>query len=193
MGSRRRIGYAEVAATLALVLSMTGVGIAQFRIPRDSVTQRELAPNSVGSPEIINGQVTARDLAPGVRAVLISLIHAVTTGPVTVGSQSFTNVLARDLPSAGDEGLRLIDGNVEASNPNPSGFVRMQIGVFSGGQLIGSSTASIPAGQTLTIPIDATIENVDATTVTLRARTDDANASVDRGSMSVTTSARRNH
>ncbi|MGH2808797.1 MAG: hypothetical protein ACRDKT_16145 [Actinomycetota bacterium] len=193
MGAKRRIGYAEVAATLALVMSMSGVGIAAFRLPRDSVTQRELAPNSVGSPEIINGQVTARDLAPGVRAVLISLIHAVTEGQVAVGGAAFADVLSRDLPSAGDEGLRLIDGNVEVTNPNAAGIVRMQVGLFSGGQLVGSSMASIPPGQTLTIPVDGTIENVDATTLTMRARTDGADASVDKGSMSVTTSARRNH
>src|SRR5687768_4399182 len=127
MGSRRRIGYVEVAATLALVMSMTGVGIAMFRIPRYSITDREIAPNAVGSVEIINGQVTGRDLAPGVRAVLISLIHATTTGPVTVGGTDFSDVLSRQLPAAGDEGLRLVDGNVEASNPNSSGFVRMQV------------------------------------------------------------------
>jgi hypothetical protein len=193
MGTRRRIGYAEVAATLALVLSMTGVGIAQFRIPRDSITQREIAPSSVGSVEIINGQVTGRDLAPGVRNAIISLIHAVTEGPVTVGGATFANVLSRDLPGAGDEGLRLIDGNVEASNPNASGFVRMQVGIFAGGQLIGTSNASIPPGQTIVIPIDGTLETVDATTLQLRARTDGAEANVDKGSMSVTTSARRNH
>ena len=193
MGARRRIGYAEVAATLALVLSMSGVGIAAFRIPRDAVTQREIAPNAVGSEEIINGQVRGADLAPGIRQALISLIHASTTGPVTVGGTNFSDVLSKQLPAAGDEGLRLIDGNVEASNPNSSGFVRMQVGIFSAGQLVGSSMASIPPGETLTIPVDATVENVDETTLTMRARTDGAGASVDKGSMSVTTSARRNH
>ena len=90
-----------------------------------------MSSNAVGSAEIINGQVSGLDLAPVVRAVLISLIHATTTGPVTVGGTNFSDVLSRQLPSAGDEGLRLIDGNVEATNPNSSGFVRMQVGIFS--------------------------------------------------------------
>ena len=54
MTERRRLTYANVVSTLALVVAVTGGGAA---------VAAGLAKNSVGSPQIKNGQVKAADLA----------------------------------------------------------------------------------------------------------------------------------
>ena len=70
MTTKRRIGYAEVAATLALVISLTGTSVAAIRLARNSVTAREIATGAVLTGEIGNGQVKGIDLAPGIRQAL---------------------------------------------------------------------------------------------------------------------------
>jgi hypothetical protein len=79
---RFRVGYADVVATLALVLATGGTAYAAAALPKHSVgapqlksgavitaklhgravTTRTLARNAVGSPQIKNGSVSLTDL-----------------------------------------------------------------------------------------------------------------------------------
>ena len=196
MVRNRHFGYAEIAATLALVISLSGTAIAVVRLPRNSVTAREIATGGVRTEEIANGEVKGVDLAPGIQNALISLIHAATEEGVQIQvGATFQNILSRQLPRAGDEGLRLVEGNVEATNPNSTAITfGVRVLDTATGQRVATSTTTIAPGETLSIPIDGTVGNVEETTLTLQAQTiDGPSATVDRGSFSVTTSARRNH
>jgi hypothetical protein len=74
--------YADVAATLALVLAVAGGGTA--------LAVTHLPKNSVTSKAIKNGTIKAKDLAPG--TVPTVLQPAVVAGPVTGGGgTTFTN------------------------------------------------------------------------------------------------------
>lgn len=200
VAKNRRIGYAQVAATLALVISLAGTSYAVVRLPRNSVTAREIASGAVLTDEIANGQVKGADLAPGIRQALISLVFGSTTAPVQVGNQAFAEVLEQQLPEAGDEGIRLVEGNVEVTNTTTEP-IRFGVRVIdvSSQTIVAQSIATVAPGETVSIPIDGTLETVSATTLRLQARTlagpttTEPSATVDRGSMSVTTSARRNH
>ena len=58
--TRRRVRYADVAATLAIVLALTGVGYAAVK----------LAPKSVGTKQLKNGAVTLKKIDPKAQAAL---------------------------------------------------------------------------------------------------------------------------
>jgi hypothetical protein len=59
---RARISYANVAATIALVLALTGGAYAAVTLPRNSVGSREIRTGAVGSSEIRNDAVRSRDV-----------------------------------------------------------------------------------------------------------------------------------
>jgi hypothetical protein len=74
-GIRRRFTYANVAATLALVLALGGAAWAAFQLPRNSVRSmnikngqvkaRDIGNNQVRSSDIKNGQVKSEDIKDG--------------------------------------------------------------------------------------------------------------------------------
>ena len=66
----RHISYANVTATLALIIATSGVSYAAIVIPRNSVGSAQLKPNAVTSAKIRNNSVAAADLSTGVRSEL---------------------------------------------------------------------------------------------------------------------------
>jgi hypothetical protein len=50
----------NLVAYVALFIALTGTSYAAVKLPRDSVTSRELAPKSVGSTELKDNSVTSR-------------------------------------------------------------------------------------------------------------------------------------
>lgn len=103
-----KVTYANGAATLALVLSLTGVGIAGVRLAEDSVTTRELAENAVRNENIASGAVSFRNIAPKLRENLISILSARSDQPQQIAPGEFRDVLTRDVTRAGDSGQRLL-------------------------------------------------------------------------------------
>src|SRR3954468_21273931 len=57
-----RCSYSNVAATLALVLAMTGGAYAAVKLPRNSVGNAQIRSGAVSSSEIRNGGVRSRDV-----------------------------------------------------------------------------------------------------------------------------------
>jgi hypothetical protein len=60
MAKIRRHIKGNVVAYVALFIALTGTSYAAIKLPRDSVTSRELAPKSVGSSELKDNSVTSR-------------------------------------------------------------------------------------------------------------------------------------
>jgi hypothetical protein len=77
---RARLSYANVTATLALFLALTGTATAAIVLPRDSVGAEQIQTDAVRSPEIaadavrgseiLDESVALDDLTPGARASL---------------------------------------------------------------------------------------------------------------------------
>ena len=61
----RHVSYANVTASLALFLALGGISWAAATLPRDSVGAKQIKTNAVGSSEVKDRALTARDFAPG--------------------------------------------------------------------------------------------------------------------------------
>jgi hypothetical protein len=67
---RTRLTYANVAATLALVLAAGGSSYAALSLPRNSVGSAQIRRGAVGTGELRNHGVHAVDIAPSTRRSL---------------------------------------------------------------------------------------------------------------------------
>ncbi|MCW3050037.1 MAG: hypothetical protein JWO74_4321 [Solirubrobacterales bacterium] len=67
---RRHISYANVTATLALVVALGGTSYAAFSLPRNSVGSAQIRNSSVRSTDIRNRTIRLTDLANSTRASL---------------------------------------------------------------------------------------------------------------------------
>src|SRR5918912_123832 len=67
---RARLTYANVAATLALVLAAGGTSYAALSLPHDSVGSAQIRRGAVGTSELRNHGVHAIDIAPSTRRSL---------------------------------------------------------------------------------------------------------------------------
>ena len=188
-----KITYANVAATLALVMSLTGVGIAAVRLAEDQVTTRELAPNAVKNENIATGAVSVRNIAPKLRESLISIISAQSDAPSQIAPGDFQDFLTRDVSSAGDSGQRIVEGNLELTNPSTTTtiFVGARLIDVSSNEVIVARRASLAPGQTLVIPLFGSFENVGAADIRLQIRAEQGPVTAEQASMTVTTAARR--
>ena len=67
---RRRLTYANITATLALILAAGGTSYAAFKLPRHSVGPSQLKRGAVHSTNIAKGQIGLRHLGPSARSLL---------------------------------------------------------------------------------------------------------------------------
>lgn len=76
--------YANVTATLALVVALGGTSYAATQLPKDSVRSKQIKQNSVKSVDVKDGDLGAQDLAAGVLPVVPSVAFAHIAGNGTV-------------------------------------------------------------------------------------------------------------
>jgi hypothetical protein len=67
---RARLTYANLAATLALVLAAGGTSYAALSLPRNSVSSSQIRRGAVGPSELRNRGVHLGDIAPSTRRAL---------------------------------------------------------------------------------------------------------------------------
>jgi hypothetical protein len=91
---KRRPTYSAVTATIALVLSLGGVGYAATRLPANSVGTPQLKANSVTSAKVKNHSLTGADVKPG----------SLTGSDVKPGSLTGTQVRASTLGKVASAG-----------------------------------------------------------------------------------------
>ena len=95
----RHISYANVTATLALVIATSGVSYAAITIPRNSVGSAQLKRNAVTSAKIRNDSVAKADLSTGVRSSSMRPVRG--ARPAPPGSRSRRGKGDRGLNVAG--------------------------------------------------------------------------------------------
>ena len=128
----RHFSYANVTATLALIIATSGVSYAAIVIPRNSVGSAELKPNAVTSAKIRNNSVAAADLsagvrtqinAPGARGATGAQGTAGNTGPAGAKGDRGLNVAgSRQVPNVNDIacGTDVVVGGLPITVTEPS-------------------------------------------------------------------------
>jgi hypothetical protein len=151
MKLRPRLTYANVVATLALVLALGGGTVyAAIQLGKNDVKSKNIAPgqvktsdlgkNAVKSPKIKDGGIGAEDIAAGVIKQVVpdvtgsahagpkGAINANTTTPLPLtGKTSFT-------PRAGEVGAIAAEGRWSIATTDPTKFCQPAIFLFLNGQ-----------------------------------------------------------
>ncbi len=151
MKLRPRLTYANVVATLALVLALGGGTVyAAVQLGKDSVESRNIAPGAVGtsdlemnavkSPQVKNGGIKGEDLAAGVfngvdtdvtgsaKAGPKGAINANTTSPLTLtGDTTFT-------PRVGEVSALAAEGRFTIASTNAAQFCSPAVFLLLNGQ-----------------------------------------------------------
>ena len=81
-----RLSYANVTATIALVLALGGGAIAAFKVPKKSVGTKQLKANAVNNRKLADGAVTNTKLAGGAVTGSKLVDGAVTDPKVAAGT-----------------------------------------------------------------------------------------------------------
>src|SRR4051812_18026699 len=98
------LSYANVIATLALVVALGGTSYAAITLPRNSVGTRQLRPGAVRSQDVKNGTLRTVDFARSTRAAL--------TGPAgPAGPQGPAGAAAAKFSAAVSSTGKLVRGN----------------------------------------------------------------------------------
>ena len=92
---RSRLNYANVVATLALFLALSGGSYAAFKLPKNSVGAKQLKKNSVTSVKVKGGSLLTSDFKKSQRTKLVGPRGA--QGPV--GPAGPAGPVTGDLPS----------------------------------------------------------------------------------------------
>lgn len=151
MNLRSRLTYANVVATLALVLAVGGgtvyaavqLGkndVKSKNIAKGAVKKGDLGKNAVTSPKVKNGAITADDIAAGV----IPQLDADVTGSATAGAQGGINVDTTSplplngtttfTPGAGDVAALAAEGRFTIATTNPMQFCQPSVTLSLNGE-----------------------------------------------------------
>jgi hypothetical protein len=195
-GLRARASYANVTATLALFLALTGTATAAIVLPRDSVGAEQIQTDAVRSPEIqadavrgseiLDESVALADLTPGARASLDAPRVRVDHSEDHLQSVSTCsdlldcpNLLAVHLPA----GRWLVQAKFAVLGyfPNlgtPCGLVQSDTTIIdeapyigSGHQYLGDQGELVQVSEQVALTaVVTTAPGVDSTTVALRCK-----------------------
>jgi hypothetical protein len=143
----RHITYANVTATLALIIATSGVSYAAGVLPRNSVGSLQLKDDAVTSRKIRSGAVGATDLARSVRAQLDAAGRRGDTG--LQGPPGAAGATGPQGPagSKGDKGDRGLSTAASRHVPNMNG-------IACGQDVVVGSTRGLLAGSNPETPAD---------------------------------------
>jgi hypothetical protein len=86
-GLRGRVTYANVVGTLALFIALGGTSVAAVQLGKNSVRAKQIAPGAVGTSEVKDRSLKAKDFGKGV------LLQG-PQGPA--GTSGLTNLVVRE-------------------------------------------------------------------------------------------------
>ncbi len=151
MDLRSRLTYANVVATLALVLVIGGGTVyAAVRLGKNAVDSKNIAPGAVKrsdlgkkavtSPKVKDGTITADDIAAGV----IPKLDADVTGSATAGPQGAVNTnttsplplsgMTTFTPRTGDVSALAAEGRFTIATTNPAQSCQPAVRLLLDGQ-----------------------------------------------------------
>jgi hypothetical protein len=183
-----RLSYANVAATLALFLALTGTATAAVTLARDSVGAEHIQADAVGSseiqegavrsPEILDESIALADLAPGARTALDAPRLRVDDGGPYMGSVSTcssnlldcSNLMAIHLPP----GRWLVQAKLAvlgffAHLGNNCGLVQSDATVIDEAPYIGAGQGIYQTSEQVALAAVVTVPpEVESTTVSVR-------------------------
>jgi hypothetical protein len=177
-----RLSYANIAATLALFLALTGTATAALVLPRDSVGSEqiqadavrssEIQADAVRSSEILDESIVLADLAPGARTALdaprvrVDAADVVTQELPSCGYMpDCSNLLAVHLPA----GRWLVQAKLAVTGLRPTncGLVQSDTTIVDDAPTIGQYNG-MTTEQVSLMAVLTTALGVEATTVGLR-------------------------
>ena len=150
---QRRLTYANIVSTLALLLALGGVSYAATALPRNSVGPTQLRNNTVTSTKVKNGSLSILDLTTRTRQVLAGTdgrngengVPGATgaTGP-RGPSDVYTSLTTAPSTATLPAGTYLVFGF--ASSVTPGTTCALTAGAFS-------DTGSLPQGGAMTLMV----------------------------------------
>ena len=183
-----RLSYANVAATLALFLALTGTATAAVLLPRDSVgaeqiqadavRSSEIQADAVRSSEILDESIVLTDLTPGARTALDAprlRVDEESVGLVRSLSEcsdlrDCSNLLVIHLPA----GRWLVQAKVAvvghfANLGNTCGLVQNDTTIVDEAPNIGFADQDTQGSERIALmAVVTTAPDVDSTTISLR-------------------------
>ena len=172
-----RLSYANVAATLALFLALTGTATAAVTLARDSVGAEHIQADAVRSSEILDESIVLADLAPGARTALDAPRVRVDDGGEYSGSVSqclnlldCSNLLAIHLPA----GRWLVQAKLAVLGFFPPlgskcGLVQSDTTVIDEAPYIGAGVEEYQTSEQIALTaVVTTAPDVDSTTIAVR-------------------------
>ncbi len=183
-----RLSYANVAATLALFLALTGTATAAVLLPRDSVgaeqiqadavRSSEIQADAVRSSEILDESIVLTDLTPGARTALDAprlRVDSESEGLVRSLSEcsdlrDCSNLLVIHLPA----GRWLVQAKLAvvgffANLGNTCGIVQNDTTIIDEAPKIGFADQDTQGSERIALmAVVTTAPDVDSTTISLR-------------------------
>jgi hypothetical protein len=150
---RLHLTYANVTATLALVLALGGVGYAAVSLPPGSVGTKQLKADAVTAPKVRNHTLRLHHLGGKVRngtSTLSSAINLPAYGCGGAGLNLF-NPAPKHVIGSLVVG-HITDANGDAAMPNSGIVLPTMMSETSQGGVIANLVICTRAGSTLTIP-----------------------------------------
>jgi hypothetical protein len=142
----KHLSYANVTATLALVVALGGSSYAALSLPRNSVGHRQIQPGAVRSREVKNRSLGVTDLSLPARSALHGQQGvpgpAGPAGPAAI--EYFAAFKSSGVKSAGNS---TYGGSAGAIGSYKVGFARSVAGCAYTATLGTTDTTTVPAGR----------------------------------------------
>lgn len=147
-----RLTYANVAATLALFISLGGASYAAVSLPTGSVGQRQLRAGAV-TPRALGFPLAARSFKESAPLVLAQTLPCPGDSTCVVKLTEGTPLGSLSLVAPGEIQLSAVVG---VQDEGPAGTsAQVQLSLFEDGRSVASVSLEIAAGQHEQIPMQA--------------------------------------
>jgi hypothetical protein len=135
----RRFSYANVTASLALFIALSGTAVAAATLPRDSVGSAQIKAEAVRSAEISDGGIKLADVSGGARSDLVGDLRFAERAEEELDARQCEgddlsvcpNFLTLSLASA--SGARTVEDDTPLSDPGRNWLVQARFVISVGG------------------------------------------------------------
>jgi hypothetical protein len=147
---RRHLTYANVIATLALFLAFGGGAYAAIKLPKNSVTSKQIKNDSITSPKVKDRSLLARDFKAG----------QLPAGPPGAAGATGPKGLKGDTGLQGDPGMsgyvqvNAFSAGDSSQEQNATAMCPQGTKVIGGGATINTGGSRVDLALATSIPLD---------------------------------------